>query len=482
MKRFAALAILAFSLPAIAGLSDALDGMFMSTSTMPGVYESQTRYGFVGGSMAMRSPIKNMNIVSIDVPRIRAGCGGIDLYMGSFSFINGEQFKALLRSIGANAVGYAFKLAIETMCPTCASILQSLENLATKLNSMNKNSCEIAKGMVTDAFDLTGLRQRQENEASFISTIKGFYQDLTESFTEATAKPQEAIQNAGPDLTRAGNLVWRALHRSGAANRVGAPGFGTTFPVDAQMAQYIISITGTVIYPSDGSKPCDAGGDPSQCEKTPVIVAPTLTIEDLIEGGIAQGGVSSGKKYMRCADRTDIEMGCQDMTEADFTFEGTKGYVNRILFGVPDPESRGYTAGSIVGKVISGQGNSLTLQQQMLVDMAGVPLLAAMLRVQRNPQAVLMIAHHAAPWIAEAMAVRLGKSILDAAAIAFSGDNKVQTPPHWQETLADIRKMMLKYSQNAEQKMRAVVDMARFVEAIVNTQPGMLGPFRHPGS
>ena len=62
-----------------------------------------------------RTPIRSVNVVSFDPPRFAAGCGGIDMYMGSFSFINGDQIVATLRAIGQNAKGLLFKMAIDVI-------------------------------------------------------------------------------------------------------------------------------------------------------------------------------------------------------------------------------------------------------------------------------------------------------------------------------------------------------------------------------
>ncbi len=42
------------------------------------------------------------------LPDINAGCGGIDAYLGSFSFINGEQLQRFVKQIMSNAAGYFF--------------------------------------------------------------------------------------------------------------------------------------------------------------------------------------------------------------------------------------------------------------------------------------------------------------------------------------------------------------------------------------
>jgi conjugative transfer pilus assembly protein TraH len=67
------------------------------------------------------------------------GCGGIDLFAGSFSFINEAQFVALLKNIGQNALGYFFQLALKSMAPEIAVTLEWLQDQAQKINALNVN-------------------------------------------------------------------------------------------------------------------------------------------------------------------------------------------------------------------------------------------------------------------------------------------------------------------------------------------------------
>src|SRR5690606_37988731 len=79
-----------FIAPAHASLADELDDMF-SNVTAPGSFSTTLRQGWAGGGVGIRAPIRNISVISFDPPRLSAGCGGIDLFGGSFSFINSEQ-------------------------------------------------------------------------------------------------------------------------------------------------------------------------------------------------------------------------------------------------------------------------------------------------------------------------------------------------------------------------------------------------------
>ena len=91
-------------------------------------YRGQTMNFYTGGSLYMRTPVRNYPLASITPPSFRAGCGGIDLYAGSFSFINKDQFVALLRNIGNNAIGAAFNMALCSMSPDLCDLLKYLQD------------------------------------------------------------------------------------------------------------------------------------------------------------------------------------------------------------------------------------------------------------------------------------------------------------------------------------------------------------------
>src|SRR4030067_459853 len=95
-----------------------------------------------------RAPGRHSPLVNAHLPSLRAGCGGIDLFGGAFSFINKQQFLSLLQNIGANAVGYAFKLALQSISPDIDKLLTELQDQINKINAMNINSCEAAQALV----------------------------------------------------------------------------------------------------------------------------------------------------------------------------------------------------------------------------------------------------------------------------------------------------------------------------------------------
>ncbi len=108
------------ALPAKADVNGDLNGFFNNLGYSGNVTQAQAWQGqaagyFSGGSVYLRNPVKNVQLISMQLPSLNAGCGGIDAYLGSFSMISGEEIQRFVKQIMSNAAGYAFDLALQTM-------------------------------------------------------------------------------------------------------------------------------------------------------------------------------------------------------------------------------------------------------------------------------------------------------------------------------------------------------------------------------
>jgi len=156
ISRFGCISILLIAMfPGVASatLNQQMQDMFnsMSNTTNPQAYLGQSMGALTGGSAIVRNRIVNENIIGFIPPHLSAGCGGIDMFGGSFSFINAKQLTNLFRSIASNASGYFFQLAMQAMCSTCTSIISSMQKAVQQLNQLANNSCQTAKALVDHA-------------------------------------------------------------------------------------------------------------------------------------------------------------------------------------------------------------------------------------------------------------------------------------------------------------------------------------------
>jgi conjugative transfer pilus assembly protein TraH len=73
----------------------------------PTAYQGQLGGYVTLGSLYVRTRPRSSGLLNIQLPSIRAGCGGIDIFGGAFSFISKEELIQLGKAIMQNASSYA---------------------------------------------------------------------------------------------------------------------------------------------------------------------------------------------------------------------------------------------------------------------------------------------------------------------------------------------------------------------------------------
>lgn len=210
------------TIPALAGNLDAeMNSMFnslgvMGNVTAPGAFRGQTMNVYTGGDLQIRAPIRNYQLWSVSMPSIKSGCGGVDAYLGSFSFINKAQFKAMLQQVGNNTVGLLFQSALASINPLIASKLEWLQNLTKDMGNFNRSSCQMANQAVNG---ISGALDMNAN-STCIRLAQSVYGDDQQQAQErcksdAPAVNTDAKASADPDIKqiagRSVNLIWDAL-------------------------------------------------------------------------------------------------------------------------------------------------------------------------------------------------------------------------------------------------------------------------------
>lgn len=276
------LALASISMPQAAGLQSKMDSVFgeMSNISRPGVFETQRRGVLSGGSMYVRSPIMNTDLINFQAPSFKAGCGGIDFFGGSFSFINADQFVQLLRTVAANAKGYAFQIALDIACPNCSAWINSLQSKIQQLNEAMGNSCQLAQGLVNDVASAFGAKRH--NEYTAVGTITGIYDDWfgSKNNTDGTDTAKQVDEKGGEKTKRiVGNIVWDALKKGNVKSWI----------VDAgdEKTEYgiLMAVTGTIVIPksTDDTANPDTGNT-----NNPRYYPDLITYKELLNGGNLQ--------------------------------------------------------------------------------------------------------------------------------------------------------------------------------------------------
>ncbi|MDY0300858.1 MAG: conjugal transfer protein TraH [Trichlorobacter sp.] len=158
------------------------------TSTSGGYYAGQQRGYLYGGSYSARWATNQTGpLLSFNPPKARAGCGGIDFYMGSLSFLQPDQLVEKFQTILQNSAGLAFDMALQTLCPTCSQIMKDLEALSDTLNALAMDDCKLATAAVNFTADkVFGASMNAAKESVTEDGILG-------SFNSATKKMRESL-------------------------------------------------------------------------------------------------------------------------------------------------------------------------------------------------------------------------------------------------------------------------------------------------
>jgi len=300
-------------------LQNFFDEFGTGTSSSEGAYKSQTRGYLVGGSASMRTPTKFMQPLTIQFPNIKAGCGGIDLFFGGFSYINAEEFKRFLQSTGTAALGYGFQLALEKICPTCNSVLKSLKQLSQSVNQFGLDSCTAGQALVnTTLGPLFGgknavVANAGKNTAgggtddSFWSPVKGWLDTMKKGVDTL----HDEIYNAAKDPSK-------TLRKVGISTMENLKKRSLTEP----QAELAISILGTKA-PKYGTVDGNIKKI-ADCEDW----QPALRLAELLEGAKAGNPI----KYYTCAEGSLADKTCERLAETEnTTFKGYKEITRETL-------------------------------------------------------------------------------------------------------------------------------------------------------
>jgi conjugative transfer pilus assembly protein TraH len=167
-----AAAILFLLLPALASAAWVDDWLEQRTTTSPNYFSGQQRGYYSGGGFNSRWPNRTDYPLTVEMPRIKSGCGGIDVFMGGFSFMNSDYLVDKLQGIMSGAAAVAFDLALKTLCEQCANTIKNFEALSDKLNSMQLDECAAAKELVGVVMDENGFHSTEVMREKLGTSIK----------------------------------------------------------------------------------------------------------------------------------------------------------------------------------------------------------------------------------------------------------------------------------------------------------------------
>lgn len=434
IKKYLAVALfVAFAAPANAGIMADLNSMFMSNATPPSTLSTRDRVGVFGGSVSMRAPVQSINLVAFDPPRLNAGCGGIDLYGGSFSFINGDELIAIFRSVASNAAGLAFKAAIKAISPSLDALITEFQATLQTMNNLAKNSCSLAHLIVDPAE--SAISNALDGDGAVGGTVKNMFTDAAAALKSFNANANSYFAKQGEANPRAGNQVTKAILASGTSATLGIAGLPNS-DGSADDATNPNSLNNKILLSMLGYEisgvPCSSVNANDVPDTTQNVssnnlgriscAAPAvLRLDDFVKGGgLGSTRPNNPLQLYTCVNPSGIGISnggfdpqvCTQMKLSNFNYEGIQGWINNMLFGSPDDSA--IDPDSIMGKVNGGASRSFTAPQIRFIHQAGLPIVG-LLQKTSNPDTRMKIARRLRVPISDCVAAQLGVALYKAA-------------------------------------------------------------------
>lgn len=335
--------VLGTAMPASAGVEGEMSS-FMSEMgvaanvTGPSAYRGQSAGYYSMGSVWSRFPQKSIQPFNLQLPHARAGCGGIDLFSGSFSFINTAELVAMMKATANNALGFAFKLAIDTISPEIGKVMDELAQKVQQMNQMNIASCETAQALVGGLWPTSDTASSVVCEA--IANSQGAVADWARARQQCNNGGQrESLKAANSDPAMGelagmpNNYTWKALSRK-------YGGF------DTQFREFLMTLVGTVIY--------DPAGNDGKPRVQFIGPADAALISAMLDGT-----ASNPHKVLSCGS----DAACMRPTEAQMVIGPNAAIKARVR-----------TLIESMARKVRDPGAALTPAEIQLLGMASVPV------------------------------------------------------------------------------------------------------------
>ena len=162
-------------------------------------YQSQKRGFYSIGSYQARMNTSRDYLLSVNLPRIRSGCGGIDLFAGGLSFLDEEYLVEKFQNMIQAAPAMAFDIALKVMSNQLSESMKSLESIIGGLNNLQLNDCAITNRVVTevskeDGDVLGGILNEIDSGAALRKSISKSWQDSQETVKSNDGEPQTDLK------------------------------------------------------------------------------------------------------------------------------------------------------------------------------------------------------------------------------------------------------------------------------------------------
>lgn len=282
-----------------------------SNISKPGAYEDQRAGFYTGGNIFARNQVHNSQLATIQLPSYRAGCGGVDMFMGAFSHISSDKLVESLKAIGSNAGSFAMMIALEEMSPIVKNTMTELNDWAQKINSANVNSCEIAATALGSVWPRSDIAKGHMCKMIGTEGKYGGFSDYAAARQGCGAggersKVMSAAENDPRFKTMLGtefNLAWKAIQENKFLNQ------------DFKLAEFFMSVSGTIISNKEANDDFKLHSHASLANNNELLGA-------LLHGGKVE--------IYKCTDNSGNANKCLKLVKSAITIDADKSLIGQV--------------------------------------------------------------------------------------------------------------------------------------------------------
>lgn len=250
-----------------------------------------TTNGAALGGYYQRGSNVDLTMGYVTPPSLKGGCGNIDFNMGAFSFISGDQIVTALKSIGQNAKGLLFTMAVEIVSSSLSGELKSWIDTANKWMGVLKNSCQAANMLMGAGANALGSCQNTNrfnnafSDENHVQTSCQTYDQGMKSVRELpgmnTPEAMAAKAAMAPQFVMEGGLLQNLLSKY----------FAKTAKINnmsQDLGNLVLSTVGDIY-----TQPISSNTSNDQSGGEPVSVPSRFSMSDLMNITVAASDVQS---------------------------------------------------------------------------------------------------------------------------------------------------------------------------------------------
>jgi hypothetical protein len=304
--------------------ASSMRGLFDSYNNSLGSHSVDGNSGrtWSGGQFSARWNRPQVDIVDFRPASMNVGCGGLDVFAGSFGLISGDELSQVGRAIAQGASVYFFKLAINSICSSCAAEMENISSALRRFNELSRNACEMTEGFLSDNLDLNvensllTFPDQAGNEESIAGRLNSWNDRILN-------RENNPISEQGLADKVEGNSVFGPLERLHGVNAeffelLGFSGVDDTQTIGSALMTFMGVKTVRVEAPDN------PGEDP---------VPHTTTITGGVMSDFILGMNTTKVDIVKCTKSLTIEPKCIDVTTTEVEWEPLQMVVKKMLMG-----------------------------------------------------------------------------------------------------------------------------------------------------